>query len=315
MFKRHTRTRKQRWYILLALLLTPFVFGGCLVTKSHHLKVTNALKKKLADLNKEKDGVQARLDQRNRDYTKMKADRDKQSKARKRFAKLLAEMRVENKNCNKQVRSLNGRITDLTQSRGALGSKLQKAFARIDELKKVAQQRKALFDRLRASFQTLVSAGKLKVRMVKGMLVLQLAEKILFGSGSASVKKAGREAIKEVTQILRAMNRRWQVTGHSDNRGNAKFNWGLSMRRAQAVLFVMLKNGMPPKDISAAGFGQFQPRAANDTNENRSLNRRTEIVLVPNLEELKLAQGPMPSQVCSTIKSLAQVLLRARKKS
>lgn len=290
----------------LGAIWMSLVTMGC-VMKGEHLKITNALKKQIRTLEQEKTGIQSRLDQRNRDYKQMRNARDKQRKLKKRLAVQLAELTSEHTSCNNQIRSLNRRLIDLTQARGALGIRLRKAFTRIDELKQLAQKRKALFDRLRASFKALVSAGKLKIKMVKGMFILQLQEKILFSSGRAHVKSAGKDAIREVTQILRVMNRRWQVTGHTDDRGNAKFNWRLSVRRAQAVLFVMLRNGMPPSNISAAGFGQFQPTAANDSKENRSLNRRTEIVLVPNLEELKLARGPMPSEVCKTLQKLASI--------
>lgn len=302
----------RRWIVLMTLVVACST-SGC-VMKGEHLKITGALKKQIAGLQKDKDGLQSQLDQRNRDYQSMKAAHDKQVASRKTVEKQFAELTEEHKTCNKRVRDLNNRVTDLTQARGSLGKRLQKAFSRIDELKKLAQKRKALFDKLRNSFKALVSAGKLKIRMVKGMFVLQLAEKILFSSGSSNVKKAGRVAIKEVTEILRAMNRRWQVTGHTDSRGNARFNWSLSVRRAQAVLFVMLRNGMPPSQISAAGFGQFQPTAPNDTNENRALNRRTEIVLVPNLEELKLSKGPTMTQVCRAIARDAKKLDASRPK-
>ena len=71
------------------------------------------------------------------------------------------------------------------------------------------------------------------------------------------------------------------------------------MRRALGVLFVMLKSGMPEKSITAAGFGQYHPVAPNDTKENKARNRRTEIVLVPNLQELqKVTSLSRSAQVC-----------------
>ena len=164
----------------------------------------------------------------------------------------------------------------------------------IQKLEDVARKRKETFDRLRQSFQAMVNAGKLKVKMVNGMLVLQLAEKILFASGSSGLKREGKEAIEQVVAILKGMNRRWQVAGHTDDVGNATFNWKLSTDRALSVLTAMLKAGMPPELISAAGFGQYQPTAANDTKENKSLNRRTEIMLLPDLRELQLGYKPSP---------------------
>lgn len=301
--------RRRGGGLLLWGLLVSLCCGGC-VTSGYHKKVVAGLKKQIADLNRDKNNLQSKLDQKSNDFKQMKAARDKQVGLKKRLQKLYDELSAEHKVCNRRVRELGTRVTDLTQARGDIGKRLQKAFAKIDELKKLAQKRKALFDKLRASFKSLVSAGKLKIKMIRGMFVLQLAEKILFSSGSSNVKRAGREAIAEVTKILRVMDRRWQVIGHTDARGTPNLNWRLSMRRAQSVLFVMLKNGMPPTQISAAGFGQFQPTAPNDTNENRALNRRTEIALVPNLEELKLAKGPTMSEACRTVASLSRQLKR-----
>jgi chemotaxis protein MotB len=82
------------------------------------------------------------------------------------------------------------------------------------------------------------------------------------------------------------MKHRWQVAGHTDNVGSAKLNWRLSVQRARAVLYVMLQAGMPPEQISTAGFGPYLPVAPNDTPENRAMNRRTELLLVPDLSEL-----------------------------
>ncbi len=164
--------------------------------------------------------------------------------------------------------------------------KLQKVLKRAELLSKKLQSMQKIFDELRSKLQSLVDAGSLKIEMRKGMLVLQWPEKILFPTGSARIKPAGKKAIAKVTYILRNMKYRWQVVGHTDSTGSEWGNWKLSARRALAVLRVMLREGMPPTQISFAGFGQFQPIAPNDTKENRALNRRTELVLLPDLSEL-----------------------------
>ena len=128
---------------------------------------------------------------------------------------------------------------------GRRAQKLRQALEQLEYFKRLARKRKALFDRLTSAFKSMVDSGKLRVSMVNGLLVLQLSENILFASGSASVKKEGKEAIAQVTQLLMKTSQRWQVVGHTDNVGSARGNWRLSMRRALGVLFVMLKNGMP----------------------------------------------------------------------
>ena len=85
-------------------------------------------------------------------------------------------------------------------------------------------------------------------------------------------------------------NRNFQIAGHTDNAPmkSAKFrsNWDLSTARAVEVLNYMIGAGMEPKRVSAAGYADTSPVATNDTPENKAKNRRIEITLVPNLDDL-----------------------------
>lgn len=174
------------------------------------------------------------------------------------------------------------RTEALRKKEGALKS----SMARIAALQGQIDRFRRIFEDLQNKLQSLVKAGKLTVQIVRGWLVVQLPERILFPLGSARLKKEGKAAIASLTELLKVMKHRWLVAGHTDDTGSAKYNWQLSLRRAMAVLQVMLDQGMPPELVSAAGFGQYQPVVPNDTKENRALNRRTEVLLVPNLEKL-----------------------------
>jgi chemotaxis protein MotB len=178
-------------------------------------------------------------------------------------------------------------LAEIKQKQLALKASLE----RVRRLEKQINALKKIYTELTTRLRSLVKAGKLKIQMIRGLLVLQLPEKILFSSGRATVKSEGRRAITKVAQILKTLKYRWQVVGHTDSRGSASFNWKLSSRRALAVLFVMLKAGMPAEQMSFGGFGQYQPTAGNDTSANRSLNRRTELVLVPDLSDIYSAVG------------------------
>lgn len=285
-----------RWYAMFGLL-SMFALSGC-VWKSEHIRIVTDLQGKLKKLNQENDDLQAKLvvtqrnlDKANKSLIRARAGARRLAMQKRRLEKQLEELNASKEQCLENMRSLAAR-------RGELGERLKNALVQIERLQQLARERQALFDRLRDSLKNMVQAGKLRVRMHNGMFILELAENILFDSGRAQVKGAGRQAIEEVTRLLVPTQRRWQVTGHTDDRGNAKFNWNLSTQRALAVLMVMLKAGMPAAMVSAAGFGQYQPTAANDSSENRALNRRTEIVLVPNLQELRLAQNPSPFWIC-----------------
>jgi chemotaxis protein MotB len=93
-----------------------------------------------------------------------------------------------------------------------------------------------------------------------------------------------------VAKILANVDRRFLVVGHTDNVPikTAAFasNWELSTARAVEVVQILIKEGMNPKSLSAAGYSEFDPVAANDTPDHKALNRRIEIVLQPNLSDL-----------------------------
>ena len=132
-----------------------------------------------------------------------------------------------------------------------------------------------------------------------GQMTLKLPSGILFPSGSAELSKDGQTALTEVVKILMQFkDRRFVVAGHTDNQpiktAEFKNNWYLSTARANSVVQFMIKQDFPAKNLAAAGYGEFDPVAKNDTDTNREQNRRIEIILVPNLEELPSLTGNQP---------------------
>jgi chemotaxis protein MotB len=145
-----------------------------------------------------------------------------------------------------------------------------------------------------AKFKSMVDAGKLQVEFRGGLMLVKLPDNILFDPGKTALKSAGKEAVTQVAQILSGIEgRKFQVTGHTDNvpmkSGKYKSNWELSSARAVEVVKVMIASGMDPKRLSAAGYADQLPVAENDTVIGRLQNRRIEIVVQPNLEELPSA--------------------------
>lgn len=174
------------------------------------------------------------------------------------------------------------------RSQGAqLDANLAEALRRIQELEAIAARQKAVFDRLRQALDSLVRAGKLRIAIVRGQFTVQMSTQILFDSGKSELKPEAEETLREVTQILASIpDRAYQLVGHTDTDGSEDFNWKLSGNRSRVVLQFMLGHGMGPRRVTFAGAGMFSPTASNDTPEDKALNRRIEIVLVPNLEEL-----------------------------
>lgn len=172
-------------------------------------------------------------------------------------------------------------------------------LAELRRQKEAAEKRIAAYKALQDRFRALVDTGKLQVVFRNGQMTLKLPSGILFPSGSDRLSKDGEAAIAEVVKVLiEFKDRRFIVAGHTDNDPirTSKFpnNWYLSTARANSVVQHMIQLGFPPKSLSAAGYGEFDPVAANDNDKSREQNRRIEIILVPNLEELPSLTGGAP---------------------
>jgi chemotaxis protein MotB len=193
-----------------------------------------------------------------------------------RIAKLMMDMQAASKDKSK----LQTNLEQMTAALAELEKRRAATEARINE-----------FKALLARFKSLIDAGKLKVRIVEGRMVVVLATDILFGSGSASLSKDGKAAIAEVARLLAEIpDRKFQVEGHTDNVpiASAQYpsNWELASARAINVLKTMIESGLPAERISAASYGDSRPAQANDSKEGKAANRRIEISIVPDLSGL-----------------------------
>jgi chemotaxis protein MotB len=162
-----------------------------------------------------------------------------------------------------------------------------------------AEARLKAFQLVTARLQKMIDAGKLKVLVRDGRMIVKLPERILFPSGSAELGKDGGTAIREIASILRQFSdRRFMVAGHTDNvpaGGKYKSNWDLATARAVVVTEQLVSGGMNAAKLVAAGYGPYEPIATNGTEVGRAENRRIEIVLLPNIEELPPIPTAEPS--------------------
>lgn len=140
-------------------------------------------------------------------------------------------------------------------------------------------------------------SDEISVETRDGKVYLSMSNKLLFKSGSVEVEPKGRDAIQLLAGVLRQNpDIDVMVEGHTDNVPikTARFadNWDLSAARAITIVRLLTVNhNVPPTQLTAAGRGEFMPKASNNTPEGRALNRRTEIILTPNIEKiLKLIQ-------------------------
>lgn len=233
---------------------------------------------------KDRDAQKQKLAETQSDLEKEKAQHRKDVDARD--ARVLT---LENK-----LKSLGQDVSRLETERSDLGGELEQAKKRMEELRRAqvqAEARAAQFRKLVSQFKTLTDAGKLQVEIRENRMIVRLGDKILFDPGKTDLKPEGKEALSQVTAVLKELpNRNFQVAGHTDNIPikSARFrsNWDLSTARAVEVVNFMISSGMESKRVSAAGYADQSPVATNDTPENKAKNRRIEITLVPNLDDL-----------------------------
>ena len=134
-------------------------------------------------------------------------------------------------------------------------------------------------------------AGKIRIRTDRNEIVISLSDNLLFDSASADLKPQALVVLKETGIILKSLPNEVRVEGHTDNIpvNTTKFasNWELSSARATAVVRYLIEHaGVEEDRLFAAGYGDTQPVASNDTIDGRALNRRADIVIIyPNQYE------------------------------
>jgi chemotaxis protein MotB len=280
------------------LILASMLFAGGCVTQGTFDKKVAELQQVTADHDKAAAGRESALKTRVAELEKQSADLDGKLKAtlaeRDRLQKSLDDTTALTGELKLRLEKLGQNVDKLTSEKGALARTLDDAKARLEELRKqklAAEERAATFRKLMEKLRSMIDAGQLKVIIRDGRMLIALDSDVLFDSGKTNLKPAGEAALAKVAQVLAGItDRKYQVAGHTDDVPihSAKFpsNWELSTARALEVVRFLVANGMKPQQVSAAGFGEFDPVAANDNAEHRAQNRRIEIVLEPNLSDL-----------------------------
>ena len=197
-----------------------------------------------------------------------------------------------------QLKSENGqlraRLAALGEDVGTLQSSLAETQVALEQLRareKQQQERLATFKQLLTRFKSMIDDGRLRLRIVRNRMVIELPDNVLFDSGKAELKEAGRLALQEVAGVLKSIEgREYQVAGHTDNVPirSRRFpsNWHLSTARGVTVARFLMEQGLRADRLSAAGYADTQPVASNEVDSGRAQNRRIEIALVPKLDEL-----------------------------
>ncbi|AAN49414.2 OmpA family protein [Leptospira interrogans] len=220
---------------------------------------------------------------------------DENEKQSKKFRDLIdglkEDLERERENCQKKTEALQ---KEYERKISDLESRILVLNDEISKLKHLSENQKKELDRLSDQANELenkltdeIKKGQIRLKRFHDRLVINIDDKISFDSGSADLKKQILPALDKIKEILgNYPGNLIIIEGHTDNVPirTKKFsdNWQLSGERALSVLHYFLESKiLDPRNFSLAGYGEFQPIVSNDTPENRALNRRVDIVVVP----------------------------------
>lgn len=208
--------------------------------------------------------------------------------------KQIAFLKENNNTVLTQLKDLsvlsNSQAESIKKSLDNIGAKdayikdLQSAMARKDSLNM------ALVMNLKSALSD-VNDKDVNIKTEKGVVFIDISDKMLFNSGSYAVTTKANEVLGKVAKILNAHpDIEFMVEGHTDTvqikNSCILDNWDLSVKRATAVTRILQnKYGIAPARMTAAGRGEYIPLTGNDSSEGRAANRRTRIVILPQLDQ------------------------------
>ena len=208
-----------------------------------------------------------------------------------------AGLNQEAEGLRKNVHRLEDENQALLDDLADLGAEHEEMARQIANFKKELTDREQKIVRVTDTYKNLmehlsqeIQDGKVRIDQGESRLRLNLVDKILFPSGSATLSRKGKEVLQKVGYALKdTKDRKIMIEGHTDDvplstqlRKTYPSNWDLSSIRASSVVrFLQEEVGIDPRLLSATGYSMYQPIVDNDTTANRQQNRRIEIVLIP----------------------------------
>ena len=279
------------------------------------LTVSNTeLKAKLEASNKKMEELQRKMETELDDYNSMKtryrglndqylalqaANSDLMDGSTQETRRLIKKLEASQADLMKREEELNKLSISLSKEQQrleVLETELQSRNQRLVELERMLAAKDSATNALRqkvAEALTGFSNKGLTVTKKNGKVYVSLDEKLLFSTGSTEVDAQGVSALKQLAKVLE-QNPDIDITieGHTDDvpvMANQRFqdNWDLSVKRATSIIRILLENSkIDPRRLTASGRGEFLPIDPAKTPEARQKNRRTEIILTPNLSEI-----------------------------
>ncbi|MGE0588691.1 MAG: OmpA family protein [Cyclobacteriaceae bacterium] len=308
----------QKFFILSLFFL--FGLQSCIVSKK---KFDDLLAQKvksegeLAETSEKLDKANTELTSLNESLTKLKSDTTEMGDKLRSTSARLDNLNSEYEQLNDYYKNLlnsSGKLNrDLTLQKeqllaiqdnlertrklnDSLSVSLEERERKVKELEQVlANKDKAVQDLRNRISNALLNfkENDLTVDVKNGKVYVSLAEQLLFRSGSVEVDSKGVSALQQLAKALKDQKDiHIMVEGHTDNVPISKKstymqdNWDLSVMRATSITKILTRAGVSPDQITASGKGEFSPLVANTSAETRQKNRRTEIIITPDLDEL-----------------------------
>jgi chemotaxis protein MotB len=190
----------------------------------------------------------------------------------------MEDLRQEQETLTVDLRRLRKKEAELSQSLAAREHELESSGQELASLR-------STYEGLVSDLEAELADGQIEIEQLREGLQLNMAQEVLFRSGSAEVNRGGRAVLAKVAERVRAVPYRVVVQGHTDNvpitTERFPTNWELAGARATGVARFLAESGVPPDRLSAVSFGEHSPRAPNDDDKGRARNRRIEITLKP----------------------------------
>lgn len=275
---------------VLLVALTPVVLFSCVSTKKFKAE-------------------QAKYTQLNDSYAKLQGDLKNCEDQKAEEARKKAALQAEVDALNKQIAFLKENNTqalkqlqDLSVISSAQAESIKKSMENIgakDSYIQTLQQQMARKDSLNMALVMNLKGAignlddkDINIKVDKGVVYIDISDKLLFKSGKFDVTDQAKVVLGKVATVLKNQpDIEFMVEGHTDNvpyKGNVQLldNWDLSVKRATSVVRILQNQyGLDPMKMAAAGRGEYLPLVPNDTPENKAINRRTRIVILPQLDQ------------------------------
>ena len=258
------------------------------------------------DLTNAKDSLEtalARVNRLRKEAERLKADTAGLGEYIRKDRKKLADLKREYAQLETYYNNLlnnSGKLTrDLAEQQERLlatREMLEEREAKVKELEDILAKKDEAVQALKNKITDALLNFKendLTVTVKNGKVYVSLAEQLLFRSGSTVVDAQGVKALQQLGQAIKdQQDINIMVEGHTDDvpisrtSQYMKDNWDLSVLRATSIIRILTAAGIPAERVTGAGRGEFFPVADNDSSTGRQENRRTEIIITPDLDEL-----------------------------